>query len=118
MRWIVILLLAASASPALAADGSALFDQQCASCHTLTDASNDLAPTLKGVVWRPLAVLRDFNYSGALKRKGGSWSPDRLDDFLKDSQAFAPGNGMYFALTDPADRKAIVDYLKAQSPGR
>ena len=118
MRWIVVLLLAASAPSALAADGSALFDEQCASCHVLTDANSDLAPSLKGVVWRPLAVLRDFNYSGALKSKGGSWSPDRLDSFLKDSQAFAPGAGMYLAVPDPADRKAIVDYLKTQSQAR
>lgn len=118
MRWGLVLLLCLSAPSALAADGAKLFDDQCASCHTLADASNDLAPTLKGVVWRKVAVRTDFNYSGALKSLGGSWSPDRLDSYLKDSQHFAPGNGMYFALQDADERKAIIEFLKGVSPGR
>jgi len=114
VRPLLALLLILAARPALAADGAALFADQCASCHTLTDASGDLGPSLKGVVWRKLAAMPDFNYSGALKTMGGSWSPDRLDSYLKDSQAFAPRNGMYFALSDPSDRKAIIEYLKSQ----
>lgn len=112
MRWELLLLLGFSAGPALAADGAQLFADQCASCHVLAGPSSEQAPSLGGVVWRKLAARPDFAYSGALKSLGGSWSPARLDGFLKDSQSFAPGNGMFFALSDPAERKAIIAYLR------
>jgi len=113
MRWVLLLLMGLSAWPALAADGAQLFADQCASCHVLAGASSDQGPSLKGVVWRKVAGQPDFTYSGALKSLGGSWSPARLDGFLKDTQGFAPGNGMFFAVNDPADRKAIIKYLHA-----
>jgi cytochrome c len=102
-----------SAGPAFAADGGQLFTDQCASCHVLAGASSDLGPSLKGVVWRKVAAQPDFTYSGSLKSLGGSWSPARLDGFLKDSQKFAPGAGMFFTVSDPGDRKAIIEYLHA-----
>ena len=113
MRWILPLLILACAAPARAADGTKLFNDLCASCHTTTDASSDQGPSLKGVVWRKVASRPDFTYSKPLVSLGGSWSPDRLDSYLKDSQAFSPGTGMYFAVEDPSDRKAIIAYLKA-----
>ncbi len=113
MRPILTLLLALAAGPATAADGAKLFADQCASCHSLTGASTDSGPSLKGVVWRKLAAAPDFTYSGALKSLGGSWSPSRLEDYLKDAQALAPGTTMFLVVGDPADRKAIVGYLKA-----
>ena len=102
-----------SAGPAFAADGGQLFADQCASCHVLAGASGDQGPSLRGVVWRKVAAEPDFTYSGALRSLGGSWSPARLDGYLKDSQGFAPGNGMFFAVEDPGDRKAIIAYLHA-----
>ncbi len=112
MRSLLVLLVLLAAGPALAADGAGLFADQCASCHLPGGASSASAPSLKGVVWRKVAAREDFTYTGALKSLGGSWSPSRLDGFLKDTQAFAPGAGMYFAIGDAADRKAIVDYLR------
>jgi len=112
MRPILILLLLLAARPAQAADGQRLFADQCASCHLPGGVSSPSGPALKGVVWRKVAGRDDFTYSGALKSLGGAWSPSRLDGFLKDTQAFSPGVGMYFAIGDPADRKSIVDYLK------
>ncbi|HEY5410541.1 MAG TPA: c-type cytochrome [Caulobacteraceae bacterium] len=112
MRTLMVLLVLLAAGPALAADGPRLFADQCASCHLPGGASSVSGPTLKGVVWRKVAGRDDFAYSGALKSLGGSWSPARLDGFLKDTQGAAPGAGMFFAIDDPAERKAIVDYLK------
>ncbi len=118
MRWALAIILTFCVSPAFAADGAHLFSDQCASCHVLTETSSDQGPSLKGVVWRKVATRQDFSYSGALKSLGGSWSPDRLDSYLRNSQGFAPGNGMYFAVEDPADRQAIIGYLKAPPEGR
>jgi len=113
MRELLVLLLAFAAAPASAADGGRLFNDECASCHSLGPASTPNGPSLKGVIWRKVANLPDFAYTGALKSFGGSWSPARLDEFLKDTQALAPGSSMYFAIRDPADRQAIIAYLKA-----
>ncbi len=113
MRPTLILLLLLAARPALAADGQQLFADQCASCHALTDASGADGPSLKGIIWRKVGGRSDFAYSSALKSLGGSWSPSRLDDFLKDTQAFAPRTGMALVVDDPQDRSAIIAYLKA-----
>ena len=113
MRAALALCLLCLARPALAADGGQLFADQCASCHSVAAASAATGPSLKGVLWRKVATREDFIYSPALKTLGGSWSPSRLDVFLKDSQALAPGTTMYVVVEDQIDRKAIVTYLKS-----
>jgi len=112
MRALLALLLALAATPALAADGKALFDDQCADCHTIGPSSTETAPTLKGVVGRKIASLTDFQYSDALKAKGGVWTEAALNAFLASPSTFAPGTQMYGGAPDPADRQAIIDYLK------
>ena len=113
MRPILVLLLLLSARPALAADGGALFADQCASCHSLAEPSGPDGPSLRGIVWRKVGAQSDFIYSGALKSLGGSWSPSRLDEYLKDTQGFAPGTSMNFVVDSPQDRAALIAYLKA-----
>jgi cytochrome c len=113
MRSVLTLILALAAGPALAAPVSAeAFNAQCASCHSIGSASTQNGPSLKGVLWRKIASLPDFAYSDALRAKIGTWSPDRLDAYLANSQAFAPGTDMFWDVPDPAERKAIVDYLQ------
>ena len=112
MRVALALLLLFAAAPAEAATGEALFNDNCASCHTVGPASSSDAPTLKGVVGRKIASLPDFQYSDALKAKGGVWTAAALDAFLASPKTFAPGTAMYGGAPDPADRQAIIDYLK------
>jgi len=112
MRAAVILLFAVAAGPALAAGGEDVFNTDCAGCHSLSAAST-AGPSLKGVLWRDVASLKDFAYSDGLKAKGGTWTPETLDAYLKDTQTFAPGTDMFFVVRDGARRRAIVDYLKS-----
>jgi cytochrome c len=106
------LLLALTAAPAFAATGQDVFNDKCGDCHTV-DAASGSAPSLKGVVGRKIASLSDFQYSDALKAKaGGVWTEAALDVFLADPKAYAPGTQMFAGAVDPADRKAIIDYLK------
>ena len=113
MRAALVLVLALAAGPAVAEPPSAeAFNNQCASCHSIGPASTQNGPTLKGVLWRKIASLPDFSYSAGLRAKIGTWSPDRLDAYLANSQAFAPGTDMFWDVHDPAERKAIIDYLK------
>jgi cytochrome c2 len=112
MRALPFLLLALAAGPAWAGVGESEFNDQCASCHTLSGVSTTSGPSLKGVVWRKIASVRDFAYSPGLKAQVGAWSPDRMDRYLANSQAVAPGTSMFWDISDPATRKAIIGYLK------
>ncbi len=109
---VAALLSALPAQPAFAASGKDAFDEQCASCHSLGGASTSSGPSLKGVVWRKIAVLPDFPYTSGLRAKVGVWTPDRLNAYLKNTQAFAPGTDMFWDIRDDAERRAIVRYLE------
>jgi cytochrome c len=111
---VAVALLALTAGVARADVGQDLFDTQCASCHSLDGHSTASGPSLKGVVWRKIASLSDFNYSASLKAQVGSWSPQRLDAYLRDAQHFAPGTDMFWDINDAAERKAIVRFLERQ----
>ena len=56
-----------------------------------------LGPPLYGVVGRPRASIAGFQYSDAMKAKGGTWTPQDIFIFIKDPQAFVPGTKMTFA---------------------
>jgi cytochrome c len=105
-------LLLAAAAPALAATGQDVFTDKCGDCHTV-DPPSGTAPSLKGVVGRKAASLADFKYSDALKAKGATWTEAELDAFIANPRAYAPGTQMTAGAADPADRKAIIDYLKS-----
>jgi len=108
-------VLALAAAPACAAGfGRDLFDAQCAACHTLTGHSTLSGPSLKGVVWRKIADLSDFKYTASLKAQVGTWSPDRLDAYLRNTQKFAPGTDMFWDIKDASKRKAIIEFLAQQ----
>lgn len=85
----------------------------CAACHGPVDGSAPrLGPSLHGVVGRPVAA-QPFDYSETLRSLGGNWTEDRLDRFLQDPQAYAPGTTMIMhGIGDAATRKEIIEYLK------
>jgi cytochrome c len=97
-------------------DPKALFTSKCGNCHSVVEAdSTPEGPSLKAVFNRPIASLGDFDYSKAMKAKAaGRWSEENLDAYLTDPGAFAPGGAMYVKVPDPAQRKAIIAYLKGQ----
>ena len=112
MRLVFALSLALAATPALAATGQEVFIDKCGDCHTV-DPPSGTAPALKGVVGRKVASLPDFQYSDALKAKGGAWTEAALDAFLADPKTYAPGTQMTAGDADPASRKAIIAYLQS-----
>ena len=112
MRMCLFLMALLCAGPAAAQTGKDLFDQNCASCHSLGRDSSLNGPSLRGVVWRKIASLPDFAYTPALKSAVGTWTPDRLSQFLKNTQGFAPGTSMFFDIQDPDARRAIIKFLE------
>src|SRR5262249_21818475 len=53
-----------------------------------------------------------FNYSAAMKSKGGNWSFEELNKFLTNPRGYIPGTAMTFAgLTREDQRADVIDYL-------
>jgi cytochrome c len=92
--------------------------KQCEICHNFGKGQgNKVGPDLYGVVGRPIASDSSFNYSAALKSKGGKWTFDELDKWLADPRADVPGTAMTFAgLQSEKQRADVIDYLDSLSP--
>lgn len=96
-------------------DGEKLF-AKCTACHTIDKGGhNGIGPNLHGIVGRAVASGSGFNYSAAMKAKGGNWDEASLDSYIDAPAQVVPGNKMMFAgIKDAAQRKVLIDYLKAQ----
>jgi cytochrome c len=91
--------------------------KQCAACHNFQEGQGaKVGPDLYGVVGRPVASVAGFNYSAALKAKGGTWTFDALNAWLTKPSAYAPGTAMTFAgLSNEKQRADVIDYLDSLS---
>jgi cytochrome c len=87
--------------------------KQCQACHTFEKGGpNRVGPNLWNIVNRPRASEAGFNYSAAMKSKGGNWSFDELNKFLANPRGYVPGTAMTFAGMSRAEQRAdIIDYL-------
>ncbi|HMA75370.1 MAG TPA: cytochrome c family protein [Xanthobacteraceae bacterium] len=92
----------------------------CTTCHTFQKGGpNGQGPNLYGIVGRPRASEPGFNYSDAMKAKGGEWTIDDLNKFLTNPKEFVPGTKMTFAgLPRGGQRADVIAYLNslADSP--
>ena len=88
--------------------------KKCAACHSLEKGGpNKVGPHLWGVVDRQRAHESGFEYSAALKEKGGSWTYDELDQFLTNPKTYVPGTKMAFAgIAAPQERADVIAYLR------
>ena len=105
--------LLASAS----AERGAQTAKQCQVCHNVEEGQGSkVGPDLYGVVGRPVASVAGFNYSTALKAKGGNWTFAALNTWLTDPRADVPGTAMTFAgLSSEKQRADVVVYLDSLS---
>ena len=85
---------------------------QCSGCHAMRWTSHGIGPDLMGVVGEKVARHSDFRYSDALRRHGGWWTTERLDEFLRNPAETVPGTSMNFPGIEDAQKRAeIIEYL-------
>jgi cytochrome c len=91
--------------------------KQCQACHTFEKGGpNRVGPNLWGVVGRPRASEAGFNYSAAMKAKGGTWTFDELNKFLANPRGYITGTAMTFAGLSRANQRAdVIDFLHTLS---
>ena len=94
-------------------DGRTLFLQRCGGCHAL-DRDKE-GPRLGGVYGRKAGSVDTFQYSDALKRANVVWNDEMLERWLAGTEKLVPGNDMTFHVESPAERRAIIGYLKRNS---
>ncbi|WP_407194514.1 c-type cytochrome [Bradyrhizobium sp. STM 3566] len=94
-------------------DGSTLFKQQCATCHT-TNLSDPVrqGPSLYKIVGRPAGKVDGFHYSDGFAKADFVWDDTRLDAWLSNPQAVIPGALMAYRQSKPEIRAAIIAYVK------
>ena len=85
----------------------------CLACHSFEKGGpNKQGPNLWGVVGRPRASEPGFNYSAAMKAKGGDWTFDELDKFLANPRGYIQGTAMgYAGITRDNQRADVINYL-------
>lgn len=94
-------------------DGTTLFKQQCATCHTtnLSDPTRQ-GPSLFKIVGRPAGKADGFRYSAGFTDANFVWDDTRLDAYLANPQAMVAGSNMAYRQPKAETRAAIIAYLK------
>jgi cytochrome c len=92
--------------------------KQCQACHTFEKGGpNRVGPNLWGIVDSGRGEGRGgFNFSSAMKTKGGKWTYDELDKFLADPRGYISGTAMTFAgIKNDQQRADVIDFLHTLS---
>lgn len=116
-----IAMIVATFDRPAAADGNAERGKQvfrvCVACHSIEKGAHRTGPSLAGIWGRRAGTVDGFRrYSEALKGSNAVWNENTLDQWLKDPQAFAPGNRMKLGnIDDGADRADLIAFLKQVS---
>lgn len=121
MKFMTAMIAAAvtlSAGAALAdgdAKAGATVFKKCGACHTATEATNKVGPSLMGIVGRPVATVEGYAYSPAMKTfgEGKTWDEATLASYLADPKGTVKGTKMSFAgLKKAEDVANVIAYLK------
>jgi cytochrome c len=92
--------------------------KQCQACHTFEKGGpNRVGPNLWNIVDDERGKDRNgFNFSTAMKTKGGKWTFEELDKFLTDPRGYVSGTAMTFAgIKNDQQRADVIDYLHTLS---
>lgn len=112
----LILLIEAAPKSSRPQIAPQVITEQCLECHTISRTPvTGGRIALSGLMGRKIASWPGATYSPALSAVGGTWTRDRLRDYLKAPQAFAPGTAMPAAIGNPAVLEEVLDGLETMS---
>jgi cytochrome c2 len=100
--------------PASSARGELLFKQDCAACHSVDTAENNVGPELRGVVGRRAGAAR-YAYSDALLRGSEVWTARTVVDFAANPAGHYAGTKMKPVPLGADDRRDLESYLNLRS---
>jgi cytochrome c len=92
--------------------------KKCAVCHSFDKGGpNLIGPNLYGIIGRKVASHEGYEYSDALKAKGGTWDYAMLDHMIENPNAFAPGTKMalFPGLPDAKERADVILFLREKN---
>ncbi len=94
--------------------GSEIYNAVCKGCHGVS-----IAPSLRGIIDRPIASTDFAGYSDGLKaKKELKWTVENLNTFLTAPLEFAPGTLMVQAIAEDQKRADIIAFLAKLPPPR
>ena len=92
--------------------------KKCAICHNFDKGGpNLIGPNLYGVLGRKIASHEGYEYSDALKAKGGDWDYEKINHMIENPNAFAPGTKMalFPGLPDAKQRADVIVFLRTKN---
>ena len=96
------------------AKGKAVFERQCAICHTVEKGGdNRLGPNLFGIIGKKAGTAPDYTYTNAFKtRANWEWTEDAIGGWMMFPSTMIPGTAMgIFQGIAERDRDDLVAYL-------
>jgi alcohol dehydrogenase (cytochrome c) len=91
--------------------GKTVFENQCASCHSVEPGRQGFGPSLASVIGRVSGTLPGFSYTPAMAGAHLIWDDRTLDEFLTSSTRKVPGTAMPVALSSDTARADVIAYL-------
>ena len=93
-------------------EGAAVF-KKCGACHTAeAGGANKTGPNLRNIIGAEIANHNGFKTTDSLNGIGGTWTYEKLEDYIENPKRLAPKGSMSFAgLKKPQERAAVIKFL-------